>query len=599
MAISRDTVAAVKQQTDIVQIIGEKVSLSPSGASFKGLCPFHSEKTPSFTVNPQRGIFHCFGCNAGGSAIDFVMAYDRIPFPEAVVQLARRAGIEVESSRGAQPGGKAQDVLEAAKEFYHENLMRRPEGEAARIYLRERGFEENAWQTFSMGFAMDDWRALVNHATSSGFSLADQLAAGLVKQGPSGRPYDLLRKRVAFPIRDVRGSSIAFGGRAIGDADSPKYLNTPETRFYQKSRVLFGLAESEAAMRRHRRAILVEGYLDVIRLHMAGVSGAVATCGTALTADHLALLERYADQVVMVFDGDEAGIRAALRSAPLFLNRGIEARVVTLPDGQDPDDFVLKQGGDAFAAELQGAVPMLEYLVWNTLRKNGETPAGKERAIQELMPLVGAVRSDAARDVTVRYMADLLGVRAEHLSRMSRPAPARDAGGGETVSGFDLVGRETRHQRVFLQILLRERSLLGKARELLQPAELSDPEASRLYKTILGMGDEAFQQTDAEELATLNPEVAGMLRSLIVETPLGVRAMVQCNSDLQYEIALIKEALKTHLFRKLKQVTGSAEEELALRRYMKVRDELRAMKSVPGARSLVADASPPPPEQAV
>ena len=253
MAFTRETVAAVKQQADIVQIIGEKVSLAPNGSNFKGLCPFHSEKTPSFMVNPQRGMYHCFGCGAGGSVIDFMMAYENSTFPEAVTLLAQRLGIALKQGAPGTPPDRAQELLQEAERYYHEILLERPEGEPARRYLSERGFEKNAWTAFQMGFARDSWQGLTDHATAKRFGLEDQTASGLIKRSDSGRAYDMLRKRVVFPIRDARGGCIAFGGRTIDPEDSPKYLNTPETRLYHKSQVLFGLAEGREALRKSRR----------------------------------------------------------------------------------------------------------------------------------------------------------------------------------------------------------------------------------------------------------------------------------------------------------------------------------------------------------
>ncbi|MCZ6645045.1 MAG: DNA primase [SAR324 cluster bacterium] len=595
MAISRETVAEVKRRADIVQIIGEKVSLTPSGSNFKGLCPFHSEKTPSFMVNPQRGMYHCFGCGEGGSVVDFLMAHERMSFPEAIGALAQRTGMKIETGGRRPPGERALSVLEDARSYYHDLLMNRPEGEAARMYLRGRSLEEDAWSAFGLGFARDGWQGLVDHLSPKGFSLDDQLQSGLVRKGKSGNPYDMLRKRVVFPIREARGGCIAFGGRAISDQDSPKYLNTPETRLYKKGRVLYGLAEGMEAMRTSHRAVLVEGYLDVIRMHMHGIPEAVATCGTALTADHLEVLERYVRQVVLVFDGDQAGSKAAMRSAPLFFNRGLEARVATLPDGLDPDDFLLRYGQEALAERLSAAVPILEYLVWNTLQTHGNSPAGKERAMRELVPLLAGIRGEAARDMTLRYLADLLGVRADAIARMIRPA---DKAQGQTPSvavTADLTSRDVRHQQMALAILMHQPGLTAMAKELLRPEELADADLRRLLERLLSLTDQELEGMNAEQLAERLPDVAPVIRVLVMETPRRFEALrrgaeiPQFESALQYEIAMIKESYKDTLWREAKQATGSEQEQLALRRYFKVRDQLCAMKSVATSRSAIYD----------
>lgn len=584
MALSREAAAAVKQSADIVEIIGEKVSLKASGGNFKGLCPFHPEKTPSFTVNPQRGFYHCFGCGAGGSVIDFLMAAEHLSFQEALAKLAGRLNISLGDQPARAPVGGAPAALTESRKFYHDILMSGAKGEPARNYLRARGFEEEEWSSFGIGYAPEGWNNLLGHASSEGYSEDDLIAAGLIKRGPSGRPYDLLRKRVVFPIMVPMGGCVGFGGRVIDPADEPKYLNTPETSFYKKSRVLFGLAEGGTAIRADGSALLVEGYLDVIRMHQHGFYSAVATCGTALTADHLSLLERYAKGVVLVFDGDEAGMKAVLRSAPLFFNRGIEASVITLPDGLDPDDFLVQKGAEAFNDLRRGAVPIMEYLVWNTLKEEGDSLHGKDRAIKLLLPMISNIRQETSRDVAIRYLADLVQIRADRIFGLLSPQSSPNPAAGEPEAPQD--DRESHHQRMFMKILLRERQLVTKSRELLQPDELIDPQTRRLYEKILRLPKDDFEQLEPEIMAETFPEVAPMVRSLLLEPSLKSRAVEQCEAALQYEIAAIKEAEKERLFMQLKQVAGTAEEEPALRRYTQIREELRTLKSVPGARRL-------------
>ena len=595
MAFSRAVLSAIKDQADILQIIGEKVSLTPAGANHKGLCPFHQEKSPSFTVHPGKRIFHCFGCGAGGSVVDFVMRYERLEFPEAVRLLAGRLGIALEERGGRAGEDPALVALQAAQSYYHELLLRQPAGEPGRAYLRERAVDEQAWTDFGLGYAVDDWRGLTQHAQRKGLALPDLLAGGLVKTGPNGNAYDMLRKRVVFPIHSERGKAIAFGGRVIAKEDSPKYINSPETRFYRKGQVLFGLHQGQAALRQGRRAILVEGYLDVIRLHRNGFREAVATCGTALTEDHLKLLERYADQVLLVFDGDEAGIKAALRSAPLFLNRGVEARVVLLPDGLDPDDYIQRDGAEAFGQRAAQAVPLLEFLAFQTLRRNGRTPQGRDKSLQALLPVLAAVKSEALRDVTVRHVADLIEVRADSVFSLLRTASGdskdsapREKGAAAATS----LRRETRHQRMFMHLLLKERALLGRARELLRPDELSDPDVRALFEKMLRFSDAEFRGVDIEELATLYPELAPALRGLAVEEPMLLRGVTDAELELRNRVAGIKEEEKDRLLQQLKRASGTEEEELATRRYLRLRDELRALRTPASPAAPVAETIP-------
>lgn len=574
MALSQQTIQAVKERADIVQVIGERVALTPAGGNWKGLCPFHGEKTPSFNVHPGKGIYHCFGCGAGGSVVDFVMAYERLSFPEAIAALAQRVGVPVEGGATARAPDRGLEALEAARRHYHHNLLHRPEAEPARRYLRQRGFDEAVWEAFSLGYALDAWQGFTDFARGEGYDLQTLLGTGLVREGKTGRAYDMLRNRVVFPILDARGRCIAFGGRIIDPADHPKYLNTPETRHYRKSRVLFGLAQARDALRQRKRAVLVEGYLDVMRLHERGFAEAVATCGTALTAEHLDVLERHTDRVLLVFDGDAAGVRAALRSAALFLNRGVEARVVTLPEGLDPDDYVLRHGAEALDRVLEQGNPILEFLVEKMVARHGQGVEGRERAMRELAPLLGDIRRETTRDLTLRHLADLLMVRPEALRERLRPARRGGDGAAAAAPEGPAWSREVRHQRMLLRIVLQERSLLGVARELVRPEELSDDRMRALYERLLKLGDAEFAALEAEELLGLLPRHAAEVRGLLVDSPLHDRDVADWERALLGEAARIKHERKARLVQRLKRHAGTPQEEVLLQELMTLRREL-------------------------
>ena len=580
MAFSRETVAAVKERADIVEVVGERMRLTPSGSDFVGLCPFHGEKTPSFRVNPSWRTYHCFGCGTGGSVIDFIMALENRSFPETVTLLAERYGVPLPQSGGSpdRNGPRSIEALGFAREYYHGILISRPEGEAARRYLRERDFDEPDWKAFGLGFALDEWQDLLTQGRSQGFSEEDLLESGVVRAGNSGRLYDMLRKRVVFPILNDLGRPIAFGGRVIESGDAPKYINTPETRHYRKGNVLFGLAQGREALRQSRRALLVEGYLDVMRLHQHGFRDAVATCGTALTEGHLNALQRHADKAVLLFDGDEAGIKAALRSAPLFLNQGMEARVVLLPDGMDPDDFLLRQGSGAFSALLEEAPSLLEFLVFQMLKRNGNTPLGKEQTLDALVPVLGQVRKPAARDLAVRFLCDLIGVKPETvLSTLSRPG----RGGGDTIAApaSTYSRKEERHQRKVLRLLLEQPALISQVRERLAPEELTDPELRRLMERLLGFSDEEFVQVTPDQLMDWYPETAPALRGILMEPKLHHTAISDFQRELESEIYCIKDSLKESLFLKLKSLEDSQELEQAVRDYRKISNDLKSIKN--------------------
>ncbi len=600
MAFPRDVISTVKERADIVEVIGDRVRLASSGSDFLGLCPFHGEKTPSFRVSPAWRTYHCFGCDAGGSVIDFLMASDNLSFPEAVTALAERYGIPLPNSGTREEGGRSLEVLSAARDYFADLLCNRPEGEAARQYLTERNFDEADWRAFGLGFALDGWQGFTDHGRAMGFSQEDLLASGLVRQGKSGRPFDMLRKRVVFPIANQRGRPIAFGGRVIDPLDEPKYINTPETRHYRKGKVLYGLSQGLSSLRESGRVLLVEGYLDVMRLHQHGFQEAVATCGTSLTEEHLKTLERHVSKAVLLFDGDEAGIKAALRSAPLFLNQGVEARVCLLPGGMDPDDFLIREGNDAFGALLERAEPLLEFLVFQLLERNGRTVQGREKALEALAPILSQVRKPAARDLTVRFIADLIGVRSDTVlatvkiagkmaGRKGQPrkvssstAPGKPGGASQAaIPTQSMALRAGRHQRRVLRLLLQERGLLTHARSMLRPEEFTEPALRSLLERMLGFSDGEFVQVSVEELMEWYPELAPVIRALLVEEPVHLTAVTDTadfGRQLESELVSIKEELKEQLFRKLRTLTGTPQEEAELSRYRELTRELSGMK---------------------
>ncbi|MDH4120702.1 MAG: DNA primase [Deltaproteobacteria bacterium] len=578
MGASGDIIQQVKERADIVRVIGERVHLTAAGRNWKGLCPFHQEKTPSFQVNPERRMFHCFGCGKGGSVIDFVMEVERIPFAEALAKLASGLGLSMDRDKPARGGERDRLGLEQARAFYHGRLLEHPEGETARRYLYQRGFEEPAWKTFQLGFAPEGWQSITDRLLNEGFSPEEALATGLVKRSPTGRLYDLMRNRITFPIQDESGRTLSFGGRLLEGEEGPKYLNTPETRLYHKSKVLYGLAQARDTLRKSGRAILVEGYLDVVRCHLAGFTQAVATCGTALTPQHLDLLERFAQKVVLVFDGDQAGIKASLASAPLFFNRGVEGAVVTLPDGLDPDDFIRQRGPEAFQEQLERATPLLEYLVFQTLERQGRSPQGRERALRELSPLLEGIQRETVRDMTIRHLADLVGVRPEAIRIQSPQAPAVQAGQAPTEVVWPAAQRR---QRMFLGLVFKHRTLLARAREILAPDELTDPPLAALYAKLLRLTDQEFASVPPEELAEVFPEVGEPMRSLLLDAPLQTRVGVvkEPLAELDHLAAAMKEGRKTDLLRKVKEAVGEEEKIQWTRELQAVRRELSALKA--------------------
>lgn len=424
--IPDDKIREVQDRADILEVVSTYVALKRSGANHVGLCPFHAEKTPSFNVNPPRGIYHCFGCGVGGDAISFVQRIEGLSFPEAVRSLAERYGIEIaeeqrtpEQEMARQRREQLLRINEVAAEFYHGILMDNEDarGRNARSYLKERGYGRESAQAFRLGYAPDGWEALADHLIKKGFDgeLVRQL--GLVRPGKQGRgDYDLFRARLIFPIFSPRGEVAAFGARVL-DKALPKYINSPESPVYHKSATLYGLYQAREAMRHSNEAIVVEGYFDVLALHRAGFSHAVATCGTALTAEHARLLKRYVERVVLLFDQDSAGRQATFRAMEALLPEGLSVAATSLTPGEDPDSFLARQGTQAMRACLDAARPVFEIFLEECLARHGASVQGRARASEEVLGKVSLIPGEIERSLYLRLLAEKTGLDAQLLAR--------------------------------------------------------------------------------------------------------------------------------------------------------------------------------------
>jgi DNA primase len=401
MAFPDSFVEEVRRTADIARYISEHVQLKKMGASYKGLCPFHQEKTPSFNVNPDRGAFHCFGCGVGGDVFKFAMLHEKVSFPEAIELVARRFGISVPENRYEQgPDRKERDemlaLLDSATEHFERNLWTAP-GTRAREYLLGRGFKKETLERIRTGAAADSWGDLFE-ALKHRFPVAALMTAGLVREGQkTNKPYDWFRNRAVFPILNDSGRIVGFGARSL-DGSEPKYLNSPESPVYQKSKTLYGLSWAKEAIRREGRVVLMEGYLDVARALENGVNEVVATCGTALTAAHARLIRRFTEKVIVNFDQDEAGQNAARKGLDLLLEEGLKVHVVELPAGDDPDTFLKAQGGDAYRARLDQAPAAMEWLIRRAASENDtKSPAGKGAYLNALLPVLARIDNAVER----------------------------------------------------------------------------------------------------------------------------------------------------------------------------------------------------------
>jgi DNA primase len=423
---SPEFMAELRHRTDIVSLIGERVSLRPAGRELVGLCPFHEEKTPSFSVSPERGLYHCHGCHAGGDAIEFVMRSEGCAFADAVATLAARAGMTVPADRPATPAerqrearlGQLAEVLDATWRHFRDNLVR-AEGAPAIAYLRQRGVDGRIAERFGLGYATDDWEAL-GRALTGRFGSEALVAAGVSVQrkGRAGA-HDLFHHRLMFPIWDERGRIVGFGGRALRAQDSPKYLNSPETLVFHKRRVLYGWHLARPAIARGKRAVVVEGYMDALTCHQYGFEDVVAGLGTALSAEQAGMLSRTAESVVLAYDADQAGDAATERGMALLQGTGAQVFVADIPAGQDPDDLLRSAGPSAWAAALEGALPLIRSLVRRSVGRGGLVGRSLEdrwQLARRVVPFLARAGAGTRREYT-EWVARELMVDPRELER--------------------------------------------------------------------------------------------------------------------------------------------------------------------------------------
>ncbi|MTE18936.1 DNA primase [Streptomyces sp. TRM43335] len=449
--INDDDVKAVRDAVPIDAVVSEYLQLRPAGGgNLKGLCPFHDEKSPSFHVSPSKGLYHCFGCQAGGDTLDFVMKVDHLSFSEAVERLASQAGITLRYQEGGYAPGRQQgerirlvQAHKAAARFYAEQLDG-PEAEVGRRFLAERGFDRAAAEHFGVGYSPAGWDHLTRFLRGQGFSDKELILAGLAQESRNGRPIDRFRGRLMWPIRDITGEVVGFGARKLREDDNgPKYLNTPETAIYRKSQVLYGIDLAKREIAKTGRAVVVEGYTDVMACHLAGVTGAIATCGTAFGGEHIKILRRLLmdnsrSEVVFTFDGDAAGQKAALRAFEDDQKFAARTSIAITPGGMDPCELRLAQGDEAVCALVEGRSPLFEFALRSvTGRHNLDTAEGRAAALDEAAPIVARIKDGSIQHQYAVRLAGLLGIldtefvvrRVGQLARWERERRAAGPGG--------------------------------------------------------------------------------------------------------------------------------------------------------------------------
>jgi len=412
----RDIVALVRDAADIVRVVSDYVPLRQAGSRLKGLCPFHQEKTPSFSVDPDRQLFYCFGCRTGGDVFKFLMLYDKVEFPEALETLANRFGVRLPQGKAPNrdPLDRLLEMNEVARAFFAANLADGESGRRGRAYLERRGLTAETGARLRLGYAPDSWDALRSHLRAKGYRPDEMLKGGLVaeRRGGSGE-YDRFRDRLMFPIRDIAGRTLAFGGRTLGGDDprEAKYINSPETPAYTKGDHLYGLDLAKEAIRREGSATIVEGYLDLAAALQAGVDNVVASLGTAFTEAQARLLARYATRVVFSFDGDAAGASATARSVDLLLEKGFEVRVAELPADTDPDDFIRRNGAEAYGQLVRRAPEFVQFLIDREARgRDIDRADAKVAAVNAVLPHLARLSSAVERLTWVGRLADALRI---------------------------------------------------------------------------------------------------------------------------------------------------------------------------------------------
>ena len=565
----------IRSRVDIVEIVGQFVNLKRSGEHWKGLCPFHSEKTPSFTVNPKRGIFHCFGCGVGGDAFGFLMRQDRLAFPEAVRTLAQRTGVELPTRRTPEVEGKLEGlrrVMTLATQFYTDALWSR-EGAKARAYVEGRGVDLEVAKRFGLGYAPEGWNALLTHMGKEGVTETELVAAGLAlpRQNAPGF-YDRFRGRLLFPIRDLQGRVVAFGGRAMG-AEEPKYLNSPETALFVKGQMLYALDVARESMRQKNRAVVVEGYLDCLMAHQHGFTETVAALGTAFTPAQLGLLRRYADEVVSVFDADAAGQKATSRLEEMLTdvmdlrNLGwavsrtgsfekadyFPIKVALLPEGHDPDSLLRAEGAPAFQSRLDAARSVLDFVLERTLGEEDlGTARGRSTAHARVALLLSKVANAEEATALSREAARRLGVDATQLwieaqqlqgararkGRLDRPA---DTGATSEASTLAWPPPSLLERDLVLMLLHEEQARIGLL-PYLEEEQIAHPG----LRAVVGALRRAHEGAAAESLMDeLGEAERGLLASLLMEQREWTDVQNQV-SDLQkrYDIRRRKQRIR-------------------------------------------------------
>ncbi|MFI9149522.1 DNA primase [Streptomyces sp. NPDC053367] len=589
--INDEDVKAVRDAVPIDAVVSEYLQLrGAGGGNLKGLCPFHDEKSPSFQVSPSKGLFHCFGCQEGGDTITFVMKIDHLTFSEAVERLAGQAGITLRYEEGgynpAHQRGERIRLVEAHKiaaEWYAEQLATSPEADTGRIFLAERGFDQAAALHFGVGYSPQGWDHLTRYLRGKGFSDKELILSGLSQEGRRG-PIDRFRGRLMWPIRDIGGDVVGFGARKLYEADNgPKYLNTPDTAIYKKSQVLYGIDLAKQHIAKASRAVVVEGYTDVMACHLAGVTTAIATCGTAFGGEHIRILRRLlmdngSARVIFTFDGDAAGQKAALRAFEDDQKFAAETYIAIAPDGMDPCELRLAKGDDAVADLVEPRTPLFEFALRQIVsRYDLNTPAGRAAALDEAAPVVARIKNSGAQHEVAVQLAGMLGIldtqfvvkRVAQLARWARdrggkgPAPAArgprqtyDAAPRPAASGPALTLRNPVYatERELLKLALQRPELVSPAFDAYGVDEFTAAPYAAVRQAILDAGGAEYGVQDPQEYLVRVRDAApdDTVRAMVTE--LAVEAIMRRTVDEVYAGMVLVQVRRRAVERRVRDV---------------------------------------------
>jgi DNA primase len=555
--ISGESLERVKGAADIVEVISAHTDLRRAGARWTGLCPFHDERTPSFSVDAQDKLYHCFGCGVGGDVIKFVEEKEGLGFAEAVELLADRYGVELEREQEdpraeaqRQHRRRLQQLLERSASYYSNYLWESKEAGKAREYLAERGLAESVLRDFGVGFAPSAWDKILVAGQRAGFTVAEMGSVGLVQKGRQGGEYDRFRSRIMFPIRDARGRTLGFGGRAMRSDQGAKYVNTAETDFFHKSKILYGLDRARGAMTKANRAVVVEGYTDVLALHQAGLEGAVGVMGTAITPDQVATLSGVVDEVVLAMDADSAGQEAMLRAQRVAGGRRMRLRVASMPKGVDPAELMATDGGaERFRGMVEGAGELTDFQVGLVLdRTDVSSPVERDRALAEVAPILAGMGEGASQSELVRRVADRLDL--EPAMVMGRVVASTPATGGVNLDPSPVRGRSnpqadvtapSRPKHELTSRERRERALLAMCIALPEPGAGYLERLGEGHLSRSGRAGVDFLREHPKDPAEHLPRENGALAALVTELVMMSREEPASEEAMELNFLLLEQ----------------------------------------------------------